>query len=549
MATPIQINIPDSDDQTAAQVPITPIASSTQVAIAGPSAQDALEQLAAAVKAVETAAVPGTTPRPWAKSGDAQATNGEAVLVTDNIYHVGKINEGIGFEDMAANVNYVAQTEGNRRVTGLMRASSMYWESSAAFLTVDPVNGVDGADPAVAGVPAFRTLSAALLHASLLAAPRIFVAVRNTTLAAPALHNTNVGITSKFVFIYSFDFSTTQFLLFSANLFTYNTTLSMRNLDLRFSAGNVGFVLPNSQFQVTRCDLYLNASRLNGTISLEGGGKFNANNIFNLYFTANNQGAFQMNDGWGGTEVCLNGPACVVSSGSFTGCTLHRSNSPLISAVVKLDCGAVISPNINLLNANLYVGGNLVQKQAGYQPFFTQHAIIAGGPQPVRLTDMLTAPATLAAGTKMVVADGNGTLGWQDLPTSGGSATVVFDPVDVQAKTIPDGVVAPSASFGYVSYPSGNPTEVVSVPFVVFQTRTYTVQLWYYSQNSTNILVSVGHNAPINVAVVANAPHTGSLPPAVVSFSLAVPAGLQTLRLRIAASGQGQVHFDRIRLI
>lgn len=63
------------------------------------------------------------TERAWAKAGDLQATNAEAVLVSDDIHHTGKVKVGLNADDGTGRQLQVA---GGVSVTGLSKYSNVF---------------------------------------------------------------------------------------------------------------------------------------------------------------------------------------------------------------------------------------------------------------------------------------------------------------------------------------------------------------------------------------------------------------------------------------
>ena len=89
---------------------------------ASQDAQDAAIATALAASSGSAAAISslGNVERAWAKQGDAQATNAEAVLVTDNIFHLGKTKSGLSTDDGTERQHQVEggiSVNGNSRIT------------------------------------------------------------------------------------------------------------------------------------------------------------------------------------------------------------------------------------------------------------------------------------------------------------------------------------------------------------------------------------------------------------------------------------------------
>ncbi len=440
MATPIQINLAELDDQTAAQVPMSPIAAdATHLPIPGPSTQDGLAQLSEAVKTAQNANVGmATIGRPWAKEGDAQATNGEAVLVSDNVFHIGKVNEGADFTALPADPNYLKQTQGNTLTTGVIRTKKGFiTDMDQVNVVIDPVNGNDNLDPILYfSGGQFKTGDAAFKWANKVQAAWVVFSTANS------LATNRIQFSAGFYRITGRNIRLLGgFWEMSTMPRLQNCFLDIVNINIKTS-GYGGFDSSESKFS-----FQIGAIEHGGTNGFIVGNSTMVNILSTpVSFLANNLHLFGVNVSniW---QVSMAG--CTLNAGAFTGCSLLRPADVGDTAHLYLQNGQSIPSNISVLGMSIHVGRTIVLGQTTYDPTNTQYSAVFHKATPIRLPDLQSAPEMVGAvGFYQKIegeAAGNTPLNVNAVPFTGASNGTVMSFIGSTDKAVTFPVTVPNA--------------------------------------------------------------------------------------------------------
>jgi len=138
--------------------------------------------------------------RPLVKEGETEATNADSITETDNVFHLGKSNDGADFTTLPANAEYNRQIQGglkvNSKLTNLQRLVA---ENTPITLNVWRGVGTDGLDPSayLNYTNFFATLTGALEVANKLFTNSITINIIGTSGGNPTIVNTNPGVSGK----------------------------------------------------------------------------------------------------------------------------------------------------------------------------------------------------------------------------------------------------------------------------------------------------------------------------------------------------------------
>ena len=153
-------------------------------------------------------------------------------------------------------------------------------------------------------------------------------------------------------------------------------------------------------------------------------------------------------------------------------------------------------------------------------------------------------------------ADQRAQAEWESLNTQAyaninGACVTIIDIEAETGQTNPP--AAPAASGGRVAFPSGNPSEAITLSITAPVSKTYALQVWYYanangSTTQADVLldgVVVAGQVTIPVVWPYN---TGAVPPGSFTVSFPITAGAHSITLRVSNSNIGGINFDKIRL-
>jgi len=138
--------------------------------------------------------------RPLVKEGETEATNADSITETDNVFHLGKSNDGANFTTLPANAEYNRQIQGGLKVNSkLTNLKRLVAENTPITLTVWHGFGTDGLDPSryLNYTNFFATLMGALEVANMLFNNYITINILDTSVGNPTIVNTNPQVSGK----------------------------------------------------------------------------------------------------------------------------------------------------------------------------------------------------------------------------------------------------------------------------------------------------------------------------------------------------------------
>jgi len=169
--------------------------------------------------------------RPLVKEGETESTNADSITETDNVFHLGKSNDGANFTTLPANAEYNRQIQGglkvNSKLTSLQRLVA---ENTPITLTVWHGFGTDGLDPSayLNYTNFFATLKGALEVANMLFNNYITINITGTSGGNPTVYNSAQFTTNKHITIQNGNISLTSSIVF-LNCFLYFKNCTITN--------------------------------------------------------------------------------------------------------------------------------------------------------------------------------------------------------------------------------------------------------------------------------------------------------------------------------
>jgi len=142
--------------------------------------------------------------RPLVKEGETEATNADSITETDNVFHLGKSNDGANFTTLPANAYYNRQVyEGLKVVNGATNVEKLYANNEILIITVAHGYGNDSADVSeyFAGTQNFATLNKALEFARDVNNIYISINITGTTSINPTIYNNTIIVYGKWISI------------------------------------------------------------------------------------------------------------------------------------------------------------------------------------------------------------------------------------------------------------------------------------------------------------------------------------------------------------
>jgi hypothetical protein len=331
----------------------------------------------------------GSKKRAWTKEGATQATNLDDVLVGDNVFHLGKINEGTDFTGANfADPNYLKKTIGNSKQNGVASATHFFSQNTNLNLICDPVSGDDNLDPVLyLSSPAtnkFKTLTAAIGFAKSWVGTFVYIDIQNSSATTPAtisgfqyLANKTIGFGN--------NAGVRQFVANAGLLYLYSARCVLNQIE--FTNSGSGFIgLINSVLEVSSATIFMNPTRLTGTIQMRGNSFYDQSSSTAgsaVKFTAANQTAFQVYYGGAQAEIEIHGSPSLVSTNGFTGCRLAGGPSLDFTINLRVQSNAAISADLDISNCIVYKNGGFIAKQQFWQNSFGTNALNLGGPDPI----------------------------------------------------------------------------------------------------------------------------------------------------------------------
>jgi hypothetical protein len=406
------------------QANIIPFASSVPVGndagLASITVQGAIDEVDSKVEALED------RNRAWAKTGDLQSTNSEDVLVSHNVFQIGKTNVGDTEALMPFKADFTTQVRGNERVYGFDTHTVGFqtdlnekpYSNDGAYIIIDPINGVDGlelhtyyANFSRVPVNKFKTIKAAIAWTNKCNRTTVYIEIINTTLAAPLVNNSIVFLTGKAEVSIASGTGSKQFIRLDTDFSFYNSIVHSLRIEWLVNATDALRVNNNSQLYLLNSNITALGAITSIVSLLEGLVNFDSGvNI--VTFSANNQSLFHCTGNDGGKVIFSNhtglGESFVV--GAFTGLR-WGSSSPsrsLETWFVSQPVTAIPSV-INMSDTVIYYGTSQALRQTVYDNLSFNYAqnlgTIAGSQTPLRFLDMTSATpdGTFVTKKKLVV--------------------------------------------------------------------------------------------------------------------------------------------------
>ena len=399
--------------------------------------------------------------RAFAKTGDLQGTNNEAVLITDNIHNEGRVNLYATEAETPFDFDHVlkigddALTNQHMRVYGhdikhesfrMAETRRQTFDANIEFVYLDVVNGVDDLAPTAylgatrlgAPVPAtsitpasgykFLTWGKAFDWVNQWQGKNCGLFIQGTTVGTPLIIDGAFSVSQKNILLFGTSpGDTQQHVTFNTfgQFHAYQTAVTMQNMQLIFNANSGLLTAGSASFDFTNSTINLGAAITLAPFYSIGDGdcwKFNKDIVIN--YGANNQALFH-GSGLGGvyrTTISDHVNTFVVNDGGFTGliwstnASSARAHETWITTMYALNT-ITIPSTINFTGTKLHYSNSVSLTSPSFQANSREYALNIGGvvgatydvnipsQRPMRFLQMtsVTADGTYVTKKKLVV--------------------------------------------------------------------------------------------------------------------------------------------------
>jgi hypothetical protein len=381
--------------------------------------------------------------RAFGTSSNLQPTSNDDVLITDSIFHTGKVNIGADFITLPENVNYNHQIQGNQRVVGINNTEitlNQLNKSYNVFIAIDVINGDDTIDdsqfnysttaPLTSTSPRlFKTFEKAIDWCNANTAYYYYITLFNTTITNQLVFNANRVINGKYITLYNG--GGTNYLTFNGRLDS-SGELQISGLTLTLN-GNGKLTSDYGEVQLINCNISLVSTftyffnNMNGNFYIVGC-------TFN--FSANNQSLFRASGSYGSTLSIGNTTVTTFNLNSFTGCRLYELAYIGYNTHTRCFRNTLFPAGLNIQGGVFQYGETNVYGQQIFDATNINYKVVAHSTTPIRTPDMNSGTANAIGVFKNVVVDATGVFKVSDATYDNIRSTAVATTITANDGTI-----------------------------------------------------------------------------------------------------------------